>query len=177
MKERRSIKKLVLAALFAALVFVATALLHFHIPGVTTGAYVHLGDCLVIIAGILLGPVYGSAAACIGSALADYNHALYIPATFVIKFLMAFVSHYIYRFLAKDKNDYKAFPVIASAVVSEAIMMVGYFAYEWFVTVGLPGAVLGVPGNIIQAVAGCVFSFLLLKILKKSRVTDMISLG
>ena len=63
---------MVMGALFADLTAVTT-MIHFHFPGVPTG-YVNLGDCLVIVSGILLGPVYGGAAAGIGSALVDLTH-------------------------------------------------------------------------------------------------------
>ena len=59
--------KLVVAALFAALTTVATMFI--QIP--TLKGYIHLGDCFVILSGILLGPVYGACAAGIGSMLAD----------------------------------------------------------------------------------------------------------
>ena len=82
-----TIRKTVYSALFAALVFVATVVIHFHIG--STGC-VNLGDCVVVATGILLGPIYGGLAAGIGSALADalYGHLIYLPGTFIIKFLM-----------------------------------------------------------------------------------------
>ena len=91
MKKNDSTRKMVLAALFAALTFVAT-LIHIHVPGMQTG-YVNLGDCLVIISSLLLGPVYGAVAGGIGSALTDLVHGyvIYVPATFVIKTVMGLV--------------------------------------------------------------------------------------
>lgn len=64
----KAIRTLVLAALFAALACVATMVI--QIPSPMNG-YVNLGDCFVLLAGWVLGPVYGSLAAGIGSALAD----------------------------------------------------------------------------------------------------------
>ena len=48
---------MVFAALFAALACVATMSLHIPTPG--TGGYIHPGDAIVVLSGILLGPVYG----------------------------------------------------------------------------------------------------------------------
>ena len=59
------IKKLTLAGAFAALTAVATLLI--QIPSPTKG-YINTGDVLVNLAAWVLGPVYGGAAAGIGSA-------------------------------------------------------------------------------------------------------------
>jgi len=56
----KKIRKLVLAALLAALVCVATMVV--QIPSPMQG-YVNLGDCFVLLSGWLLGPWYGFAAA------------------------------------------------------------------------------------------------------------------
>ena len=63
----KKIRKLVLAALLAALVCVATMVV--QIPSPMQG-YVNLGDCFVLLSGWLLGPWYGFAAGGIGSMLA-----------------------------------------------------------------------------------------------------------
>ena len=55
----KKIRKLVLAALLAALVCVATMVV--QIPSPMQG-YVNLGDCFVLLSGWLLGPWYGFAA-------------------------------------------------------------------------------------------------------------------
>ena len=58
--------KIALAAVMAALIYVATMFFTIPLPG---NGYANLGDCFVIIAGFVLGPVYGACAAGIGSAL------------------------------------------------------------------------------------------------------------
>ena len=62
-------RKLVYAALFAALTCVMTMIVKIPVPA--TGGYVNLGDCVVLLAGWVLGPMYGGAAAGLGSMLAD----------------------------------------------------------------------------------------------------------
>ena len=62
-------KKIVMTALFAALACVATMSIRIPTPG--TGGYIHPGDAVVILSGIILGPVYGFLAAGIGSCMAD----------------------------------------------------------------------------------------------------------
>ena len=48
-------KKLILAALFAALSCVATMSIRIPTPG--TGGYIHPGDAIVILCGVILGPM------------------------------------------------------------------------------------------------------------------------
>ena len=64
-----NLKKLILAALFAALSCVATMSIRIPTPG--TGGYIHPGDAIVILSGVILGPVWGFFAGGIGSALSD----------------------------------------------------------------------------------------------------------
>ena len=53
----RKTRKLVYAALFAALTCVMTMIVKIPVPA--TGGYVNLGDCVVLLAGWVLGPMYG----------------------------------------------------------------------------------------------------------------------
>ena len=85
------IRKMVLAALMAALTYVATMVV--QIPSPMQG-FVNLGDCCVLLSGWILGPWWGGAAAGIGSMLTDLlnGYAHYAPGTLVIKFCMAFAA-------------------------------------------------------------------------------------
>ena len=76
-------QKIVMAAMLAALVCVATMIV--KIPSPLKG-YLNLGDCVVLLSGWILSPVYGFLAAGIGSALADLfsGYVTYAPATFII---------------------------------------------------------------------------------------------
>ena len=62
-----NLKKIIMTALFAALACVATMSIRIPTPG--TGGYIHPGDAIVILAGIILGPVYGMLAGGIGSCI------------------------------------------------------------------------------------------------------------
>ena len=78
----KKIQTLASSALFAAIICIATFIV--KIPSPATNGYFNLGDCFVILSGLLLSPVYGALAAGIGSALADIlsGYAQYAPATF-----------------------------------------------------------------------------------------------
>ena len=89
-----------MTALFAALACVATMSIRIPTPG--TGGYIHPGDAIVILAGIILGPVYGMLAGGIGSALSDLIGGYFVKrvrchhATFTdsICILHTFRSHW-----------------------------------------------------------------------------------
>ena len=95
--KHQKLYHLVLAALFAALTYVATNIIRVPIPA--TDGYINLGDCVVLLGAFLLGPVYGAAAGGIGSALADIisGYAVFAPGTFVIKALIAVIAAAILR--------------------------------------------------------------------------------
>ena len=89
----RNIRKLVLAAVFAALCTILTLVI--QIPSPMHG-YVNLGDCAVLLSAWVLGPGYGGAAAGIGSMLADLfsGYAYNAPGTIAIKLAMAAAAAY-----------------------------------------------------------------------------------
>ena len=101
-------RKLVYAALFAALTCVMTMIVKIPVPA--TGGYVNLGDCVVLLAGWVLGPMYGGAAAGLGSMLADLvsGYPLYAPGTFVIKACMAVCAWAVFRAAAGEKRGLAA---------------------------------------------------------------------
>ena len=96
--------RIVLAGLMAALTCVATMII--RIP--TIKGYVHIGDCMVIASGIILGPGLGGLAAGIGSMLADLLGGYYVfsVATFVIKFLAALAAGLTFNFVKKVSKKY-----------------------------------------------------------------------
>lgn len=148
------IQKLVLASLFAALTAVLTMAVRVPSP---MGGYVNLGDCAVLLAAWVLGPVYGGIAAGIGSMLADLlGYPLYAPGTLVIKGLMALAAGWLFD---KLRNSHSRSPLTAlavSGVLGEAIMVAGYFLYEaapFPVGLGLAAAV-NVPFNLVQGGMG-----------------------
>ena len=161
--KHQKLYHLVLAALFAALTYVATNIIHVPIPA--TDGYINLGDCVVLLGAFLLGPVYGAAAGGIGSALADilYGYAVFAPGTFVIKALIAVIAAAILKALGSKT---KAAPIVAS-IAGEAWMVLGYFLYESiFLGYGLAAAG-SIGGNAIQAVAGVILAAALYAVLSK----------
>lgn len=165
----RPIRKLVLAALFAALCCVMTLVIQIPAP---TG-HVNLGDVAVLLSAWILGPVWGGAAAGVGSALADLlSWPAYAPATFVIKFAMAAAAALVFG-LAK-KRDRKYVGMIMGAVVAEVIMVGGYFLYESVVLTVGAAALASVPFNLVQGTVGAVAGLAAAILLDRGGLLDRI---
>lgn len=160
-------KKMVVAALVAALTCVATMII--KIPSPLKG-YLNLGDCMVLLAGWILSPAYAFLAAGIGSALADLlsGYVVYAPATFVIKGLMSLIAYAGYKALHKKLGDF--FSRIISGVGAEIMMIFGYFVFEGFMYGFIPSAV-NIPANGVQGVAGLIIGVVLIKVFEKSKIT------
>ena len=160
----KKVRKLIYAALLAALACVATLVI--QIPAPVSG-YVNLGDCVVLLSAFMLGPWYGAAAAGIGSMMADLlsGFAIYAPGTLVIKALMALVAALLYRALPVKSGLVRA---AVGGVAAEIIMIVGYLFYGALLMDSFAASVLGVPGNAVQGVVGLVLGVLLAEVLKKT---------
>lgn len=111
-------KKYVLTGLMTALVFVLT--FTFKIPVPYTSGYIHLGDSMIYVSVLVLGPVFGAFASGVGSMMADllagYSH--FALPTFIIKSLMALIMG-----LFLSVKNRKA---SMAAVVSALLLWVGF---------------------------------------------------
>ena len=157
-----NLKKLILAAWFAALSCVATMSIRIPTPG--TGGYIHPGDAIVILSGVILGPVWGFLAGGIGSALSDLigGYFIYVPITFVIKGLVALAAGLLYQKVGKNQKS-RYIAVILGGVADIILVAGGYFVCEFFIYGA--GAAASIPANIIQGVGGLVISCILYPIL------------
>ena len=157
-------RSLVRAALFAALTFISTYIIKIPTPG--TGGYIHPGDAFVILSGVFLGPLYGAAAAGIGSALADIlgGYFFYAPVTFLIKGSIGLVCGIIFSGrVLKIKAD--RVKLILGGLFAALFVALGYFTFEVFVYG--PGAAASIPANLIQGLSGLIISNILYTPLSK----------
>ena len=159
-------EKIVISAMFASLVCVATMVV--KIPSPLHG-YINLGDAFVLLAGWCISPLYGFLAAAIGSGLADLlsGYALYAPATFIIKGVMAIIAFYGYKFISNKTN--KIFARIVSGVAAEIFMILGYLLFEG-VLYGFVPSLVNIPPNAIQGLAGIIIGVLLVNIFNKYKI-------
>ena len=163
------IRKLVLGALFAALCTVMTLVI--QVPSPMQG-YVNLGDCAVLMAAWTLGPIYGGAAAGIGSMLADLlsGYAHYAPGTFFIKLGMAVVAALIFQLLQRRPSSHLLLSQAVSGVAAEGIMVAGYFGYaSLWLGKGLAAAA-SIPGNVVQGVFGLAAAAAVYAMLNRGRI-------
>lgn len=175
------LQRLILSALFIAFTCVATMLIKFPTP---TFGYIHVGDCMVLLCGVILGPGVGALAAGIGSALADLfsGYLIYVPATFVIKALTALLAGLLYQRAAQKYlgNGKRTLSLILGGILGESVMVGGYFVFETLLaafgnggfsaqalSAGLVSSAASIPFNLVQGVTGIVLSVLLLPILMK----------
>lgn len=159
--KKIDLRKLVIAALLASFTCVATMII--QIPyGI--GGYLNLGDCIVLLCGWLLGPIYGALAAGIGSMLADVfsSYVIYAPATFIIKALMAVVAYYTLK-----KGIVQTF---ISGMCAEVVMILGYFVFEGVFLYNFGTAAAAMIANALQGVAGMVCAALLKEFIDRKRL-------
>lgn len=168
MKQNMSFK-VILTAMFAAMVCVSTICIQIASP---MGGYINLGDALVMMSAFLLGPVYGAAAAGIGSGLADLltGYAYYAPGTLIIKAGIALISATLLKFLSRKSHSIpRPLQLAISGIPGEVFMITGYLLYSWIFLGYGPSAVASVPGNVFQGIAGIVIASILTPIIEKPR--------
>ena len=158
------------ASLFAALVFTATMII--KIPTLT-GGYVNVGDGMVMLCGWILGPVWGTLAAGLGSMLADLvGYPIYAGATFVIKALMAFAAWGIAKLLLPLFKKGRFLAYIIGGIIAEAIMVLGYFVFEATIMSYGWGAVVSILPNIVQGVVGIAVGVVLMVVFDKTKLIE-----
>ena len=165
MKERKfSTYQIVFVAVMAALVCVVT---FFRFP--LLGSKVHFANAMCLLSGMLFGPMLGGLAAGLGSGLADLisGYGVYVPATFIIKGVMAIAAYFGFRFLQNKVTNISA--RIVSGIVAELIMVFGYYVFEGFLY-GFGASLVNIPANAVQGVAGLIIGTILVKIFEKSKI-------
>ena len=163
--KKSNTRKIVFAAVLCALVCVATAV--FPIP--LGNGYANLGDTLISLCPLFLGPLWGFLAAGVGSALADVflGYVTYAPVTLIIKGSMALIYTLLFCPFAKTKARIPM--ALIAAIAAEAVMVLGYFVFECILYTPA-GALPNIAGNLIQATAGCATSTVLLSLLSNSKL-------
>ena len=138
MMRKKSVNAYVLTfvGVMAAMVYVVTL---FRFP--LLGSKVHFANAVCLLAGMLLGPWWGGAAAGLGSALYDALAGGYdfinVLITFVSKFAMAMVCGILMRNAGKAVREEQPVRTILAAVGGAltyvALYMLKTFIYQRFV--------------------------------------------
>lgn len=151
-KKQEHLKNLVLAAIFAAMVYVLTAFL--KIP--THQGYIHVGDGIIYLAASLLPLPYAMAAGAVGAGLSDYlsGYPMWVLPTIVIKMLTVVAFTYHKETIVNKRN--------LLALLPAAVLCVGgYYLASAMLYGDFGAAVADVPTNLIQSAASsALFVFL-----------------
>lgn len=148
MKKKDSVRKLAMAALFAALCYIGFTFCKIDIPVGSEKTAFHLGNVFCVLAALFIGGFWGGMAGAVGMTIADLTTA-YVssaPKTFVLKLciglITGLVAHKIFH-ISKNTDRKTPLPVAAalSAIAGMAFNMVadpvvGYF-YKTYV-LGVP---------------------------------------
>lgn len=160
-KSTSNLRRLIFGALLLAITIVFGRI--FIIPIPWTHGNVNLCDAGILIAAMLLGPVYGTAVGGLGGLFLDLisGFAQYAPFSLIAHGLEGLIAGW----LCKKAGNSKAGQWLAN-IVAALVMVVCYFfadsiMYKW--TAGL----LGIGTNILQGLVGVVIAMLVVPALQK----------
>ncbi|MHA2353437.1 MAG: ECF transporter S component [Candidatus Thorarchaeota archaeon] len=156
---KNSAVNIALLAIMTALATIMTLIIQIPYPG--TSGYFNFGDTMVMLGGLLLGPVGGFFAGGVGSALADVisGYTFYAPITFVVKgfegMAVGFFSFKVKEYVRLSKWD------VVGVLVGAIIMLTGYFVAQ-VILFGLVVAIGElVTINLAQVVIGATVALLI----------------
>lgn len=158
-KSKLDAKYIAIYGALMALTVLATMLV--TIPTIATKGYINLGDAMVLISGMILGPTGGFIVGGVGSALADVllGYSYYAPFTLIIKGIEGFLGVFLFRKFFKEKNS------LLPLIFAGFWMAIGYLLAEIFLY-GVPAAIASFPGNILQGLVGGILASLVYKNIK-----------
>jgi uncharacterized membrane protein len=187
MSTNTNVKKLAQAALLAALAYVGFQFFRIDIPVGTERTAFHFGNAFVVLAALLLGPVWGGLAGAVGLTIADLTSG-YItsaPKTFILKLLIGLIAGWVFHGLFKADENTSGKRLTAATVAASAASLgfnvvadplFGYFYKKYLF--GIPqemaaalskmGAATTFVNAIVGAVAASIFFLALFPILKRS---------
>ncbi len=148
------LRTIVFTGLFAALICILTML---HIP--VGNGYVHVGDSLIYLSGMILPFPCGLIAAGIGGGLSDLfsGYPVYVLPTLIIKALNSLVIY----IAAKRTEKIINFRSVSAVILSGLVTVFGYYLAAVILYGGLKAQVATIPGNIVQAVGSALIFIVL----------------
>lgn len=193
-RNNQTLRKLCMAALFAALCYIGFTYCKIDIPVGAEKTAFHLGNVFCVLAALFLGGFWGGMSGAIGMTIADLTTAYVTsaPKTFVLKLciglITGLIAHKVFR-LSRDEERKVPLPVatVLSCAGGMAFNMVadpvvGYF-YKMYV-LGVPqqaaniwakmGAVTTAVNAVVAVIAATVFYLALRPALKRSKLLPRI---
>jgi uncharacterized membrane protein len=147
--KKLDVRKIALITIMAAVVCTLTLVVKIPIPA--TGGYIHLGDIAANFAALAFGPWLGFLIVGGGMAIADLiGYPLFAPATLIVHGFQAVVVAYLGK-------SHKPRAMLLGAIAGGAVVVAGYFAYEWLILrYTIVTAAQEVPFNILQVATGLI---------------------
>ena len=161
--RNKGINNITETALFIALVFLGIFLFKIPMPF----GYMHLGDCMIFLAVLIIGGKSGAIAGGIGAALADIvsGYTIWAAPTFICKAALALVMGLViskHVFGLKGKAAW-----IAGGVAGGIVQSIGYLI-SWYVLFGKAAMIAAIIPLIGQSGAGIVLAFVIAAALEKT---------
>lgn len=194
MDNHQTLRKLCMAALFAALCYIGFTYCKIDIPVGAEKTAFHLGNVFCVLAALFLGGFWGGMSGAIGMTIADLTTAYVTsaPKTFVLKLCIGLITgllaHKVFH-LSRDGERKASLPVatviscacgMAFNVVADPV--VGYF-YKMYI-LGVPqeaasiwakmGALTTAVNAVIAVIAATVFYLALRPALKRSNLLPQV---
>ena len=162
MKNER-IKRMCLAGIFTAVIFVFTAYL--HIPSHT--GYTHVGDGFIYLAACLLPLPYAMFVGACGALLADCltGFAIWAPGSVIIKAVAVL-------FFSYKNNKIICWHNILALLPAWAVCIGGYYLYESLITGNFIAPLSGIPGYITQSALSSILFVVLGLAMDKLHIKD-----
>ncbi len=155
--------KISTVAVMTAVVAVFTIAL--RIPFAPTRGYLNLGDVAIYFCALTLGPFSALIGGGLGTGLADIigGYAQFAPVSFVVHGLQGLAVGLLVRAVPGPRELRWVLAFLGGTV----IMVGGYFLAEIFM-VGPGAALLEIPGNLAQNVAGMVIGLPLSLVVRRA---------
>ncbi len=192
--NHQRMRKLCMAALFAALCYIGFTYCKIDIPVGAEKTAFHLGNVFCVLAALFLGGFWGGMSGAVGMTIADLTTAYVTsaPKTFVLKLCIGLITGLIaHRVFRISREEERKVPLSAATVLSCAGGMafnvvadpvVGYF-YKTYV-LGVPqqaasiwakmGAVTTAVNAVVAVIAASVFYLALRPALKRSSLLPQV---
>ncbi|NLY52834.1 MAG: ECF transporter S component, partial [Firmicutes bacterium] len=140
-----------------------------NIPMVATQGFINVGDTVIFLSALMMGPRVGFIAGGLGSALADLllGYAHWAPWTLVIKAVEGLIAGVLGYSIYRQEGRVGG-RVVASLVISALWMAAGYYLAGGLM-VGFDVALTSVPGNLVQGLGSAVLAWPLLQAFAKMR--------
>lgn len=189
-KSNPTTRKIVFAALMAALCYIGFSFFRIDIPVGTEKTAFHLGNVFCVLAALLIGGFWGGMSGAIGMTIADLTtgYVTSAPKTFLLKLciglIAGFVAHKVFHITSEEKR--KVSLPVATVLSCTAGMgfnvvadpVVGYF-YKTYI-LGVPqsvasiwakmGAITTLVNAVVAVLVASVFYLALRPALKRSNL-------